>query len=66
MTRLHLVDGTYELYRAHYAPRPGHNAPAGWDAKATVGVAASLLSLLHEADEAVTHIAVAFDKSPRT
>ena len=41
--RLHLVDGTYELFRAHFAPRPDHRAPEGWDAKATVGVAASLL-----------------------
>ena len=36
--RLHIVDGTYELFRAHYAKRPPHQAPAGWDAKATVGV----------------------------
>jgi hypothetical protein len=49
--RLHLVDGTYELFRAHYAPRPGHLAPSGWDAKATVGVASSLLGLLHDTDE---------------
>ena len=27
--RLHLIDGTYELYRAHFAPRPGHTAPDG-------------------------------------
>ena len=40
VTRLHLVDGTYELFRAHYAPRPDHRAPGGWDAKATVGVVA--------------------------
>ena len=66
MTRLHLVDGTYELFRAHYAPRPDHRAPAGWDAKATVGVVASLLALLNEADEAVTHIAVAFDNPIRS
>ena len=26
------------LYRAHYAPRPGHEGPAGQDFKATVGV----------------------------
>src|SRR3954466_5927835 len=64
--RLHLVDGTYELYRAHYSKRPEHRAPAGWDAKATVGVVASLLSLLNEADEAVTHIAVAFDNPIRS
>lgn len=59
--RLHLIDGTYELYRAHYAPRPGHADPSGRDAKATVGIAQSLLALLHDSDEAVTHVAVAFD-----
>jgi 5'-3' exonuclease len=64
--RLHLVDGTYELFRAHYAPRPDHRAPGGWDAKATVGVAASILALLHEAAEAVTHIAVVFDNPIRS
>jgi 5'-3' exonuclease len=65
-SRLHLVDGTYELFRAHYAPRPEHRAPEGWDAKATVGLIASLLSLLHEEAEAVTHIAVAFDNPIRS
>src|SRR3954469_23192852 len=64
--RLHLVDGTYELYRAHYSPRPDHRAPAGWDAKATVGVVSSLLALLHDAAEAVTHLAVAFDNPIRS
>jgi 5'-3' exonuclease len=64
--RLHLVDGTYELFRAHYAPRPGHVAPSGRDAKATVGVVGSILALLHEAEEAVTHLAVAFDNPIRS
>jgi 5'-3' exonuclease len=64
--RLHLVDGTYELFRAHFAPRPGHTAPEGWDAKATVGVVYSLLALLHEEAEAVTHLAVAFDNPIRS
>ncbi len=64
--RLHLIDGTYELYRAHYAPRPGHLAPSGSDAKATVGIVESLLSLLHDGDEAVSHIAVAFDNPIRS
>jgi 5'-3' exonuclease len=64
--RLHLVDGTYELFRAHYAPRPDHRAPGGWDAKATVGVAASMLALLHDPAEEVTHIAVAFDNPIRS
>jgi 5'-3' exonuclease len=64
--RLHLVDGTYELFRAHYAPRPGHLAPSGRDAKATVGVVGSLLALLHEKEESVTHLAVAFDNPIRS
>jgi len=59
--RLHLVDGTYELYRAHFSKRPGHTDPAGRDRKATVGIVGSLLALLDDPDEAVTHIAVAFD-----
>lgn len=64
--RLHLVDGTYELYRAHYSPRPDHRAPGGWDAKATVGVVSSLLALLHDRDEDLTHVAVAFDNPIRS
>ena len=64
--RLHLVDGTYELYRAHYSPRPDHREPSGTDAKATVGIVESMLALLHDADEAVTHIAVVFDNPIRS
>ncbi|HSS38926.1 MAG TPA: flap endonuclease, partial [Polyangia bacterium] len=64
--RLHLVDGTYELFRAHYAKRPDHHDPSGADRKATVGVVSSLLALLHDAEEAVTHIAVAFDNPIRS
>ena len=59
--RLHLIDGTFELFRAHYAPRPGRTAPNGQDVKATVGVAASLLRLMDDPDEQATHLAVAFD-----
>jgi len=64
--RLHLVDGTYELFRAHYAKRPDHRDPSGADRKATVGVVSSLLALLHDPDEAVTHLAVAFDNPIRS
>ena len=64
--RLHLVDGTYELYRAHFSPRPGTRSPDGRDVKATVGLVTSLLALLHDADEAVTHLAVAFDNPIRS
>jgi len=64
--RLHLVDGTYELYRAHYSPRPDHRDPAGVDPKATVGIVESMLALLHDPDEAVTHVAVVFDNPIRS
>ncbi len=64
--KLHLIDGTYELYRAHFAPRPGHLTPSGEDGKATVGIVESLLSLLNDAEEAVGHIAVAFDNPIRS
>jgi 5'-3' exonuclease len=59
--RLHVIDGTYELFRAHFSPRPSHTDATGKDNKATVGVVMSLLSLLSEPAEAVTHLAVAFD-----
>jgi 5'-3' exonuclease len=58
--RLHLVDGTFELFRAHYSPGPTRTAD-GRDVKATVGVARSLVGLLGDRDEQVTHVAVAFD-----
>ena len=44
--RLHLVDGTFELFRAHYSKRPALRAPDGREVKAAVGVAQSLLGLL--------------------
>ena len=59
--RLHVIDGTYELFRAHYSRRPTRIAPDGMDVKGTLGVVSSLLGLLADPEEAVTHIAVAFD-----
>lgn len=59
--RVHLVDGTFELFRAHYGRRPGHTAPDGRDLKATVGVVSSILALFEDLDEQATHVAVAFD-----
>ena len=59
--RLHLIDGTFELFRAHYSKRPDRVAPNGMNVKATVGVLSSLIGLLEESDEQVTHLAVAFD-----
>ena len=64
--RLHLVDGTFELYRAHFSPRPDRFAADGRDIKATVGVASSMLSLLHEEAEAVTHLGIFFDNPIRS
>lgn len=59
--RVHLVDGTYELFRAHFSKRPPHRAADGSDNGATVGLVASLLALLADPLEDVTHVAVAFD-----
>ncbi|MYD97790.1 MAG: flap endonuclease [Gammaproteobacteria bacterium] len=59
--RLHVVDGTFELYRAQYAPRPDRSAPNGMDVKGVVGVMSSMLGLLDDPEEQVTHLAVAFD-----
>src|SRR5713101_8044716 len=64
--RLHLVDGTYELFRAHYSKRPPHRAPDGSDKKATLALASAMLALLHDGGEAVTHVAVAFDNPIRS
>jgi 5'-3' exonuclease len=64
--RIHLIDGTFELYRNHFAPRPGHAGPKGEDVKATVGLAASLLQLVHDEAEGVTHVAIAFDNPIRS
>lgn len=55
--RVHLVDGTFELFRSYYgAPQVRHN---GREVGATRGILRSMLSLLSE--PGVTHVAVAFD-----
>ncbi len=63
--RLHLVDGTYELFRAHFSRRPPHSA-GGRDLKATAGLASSMLALLSDPRESVTHVAIAFDNPIRS
>ena len=55
--QVHLVDGTYELFR-HYFALPHHENSAGQEVAATRGVLASLLSLLAGGG---THVAVATD-----
>ena len=64
--RLHLVDGTYELFRAHFSKRPDHRSPTGQPLKAVVGLAASLLALAQDPEEDVTHIGVAYDNPIRS
>lgn len=66
MKRLHLVDGTYELFRAFYSKRPDHRTPAGAPAKAVLGLVHSLLALTTDAAELATHVAVAFDNPIRS
>lgn len=64
--RLHLVDGTYELFRAHFSRRPPHPGPDGTPLKATVQLVSSLLALLADPSERPTHLAVAFDNPIRS
>ncbi|MFN7143546.1 MAG: 5'-3' exonuclease H3TH domain-containing protein [Myxococcota bacterium] len=66
MATLHVVDGTFELFRAHFSKRPGHVRPDGKELKATAGMVSSLIALLADPNEAVTHIAVAFDNPIRS
>jgi 5'-3' exonuclease len=56
--RIHLVDGTYELFRAHFGA-PSALGPDGSEVGATRGILRSLLSLLR--GEGVSHVACAFD-----
>lgn len=58
MTTLHLVDGTYELFRNHFGAPP-RETPEGWEIGAVAGLMSSTLSLLASGD--VTHIGAAFD-----
>ncbi|MGZ4797913.1 MAG: 5'-3' exonuclease [Acidimicrobiia bacterium] len=54
---VHLIDGTYELFRHHFAV-PEHQDPDGIEVAATRGVVGSMLMLL---EEGATHVAVATD-----
>ena len=56
--KLHLVDATFELFRAYYS-RPSRRAPDGRPVNAVQGLVDSMLSLLREPD--VTHIGAATD-----
>jgi 5'-3' exonuclease len=56
--KIHLIDGTYELFRNFYGVPP-KKAPDGREVGATLGLLSSLLALLTLPD--VTHVACAFD-----
>jgi 5'-3' exonuclease len=56
---IHLVDATYELFRAHYSPRPPVRAPDGREVGAVTGLMYTLLTLLR--DEGATHVGCATD-----
>ena len=57
--RLHLVDATYELFRAHYAPRPPILGAGGRNLSGVGGLIDQLLFLLRE--EGATHVGCATD-----
>jgi 5'-3' exonuclease len=56
--QVHLVDGTYELFR-HFFALPEHLDPSGVDVSAVRGVVGSVLGLL---EEGATHVGVATDQ----
>ena len=56
--KIHLVDGTYELFRAHFGAPPKKSL-SGQEVGATLGLVRSMMLLLN--DPEVTHVAVAFD-----
>jgi 5'-3' exonuclease len=56
--KIHLVDGTYELFRHHFGAPP-RKAPDGREVGATVGLLRSLYALV--TTPGITHVGVAFD-----
>lgn len=62
--QIHLVDATYELFRAHFAPRPRIRGRDGTDLTAVVGLVWTLLALLR--DEGATHVGCATDRVIRS
>ena len=58
--RVHLLDATYELFRAHYAPRPPVLGRDGVNLSGVSGLVDQLLYLLRE--EGATHVGCATDR----
>ncbi len=57
--RVHLVDATYELFRAHFSPRPPVRSSDGTNLSGVAGLVGTLLTLLR--DEGATHVGCATD-----
>ena len=58
--QVHLVDATYELFRAHYAPRPPVLGREGVVLSGVSGLCDQLLFLLRE--QGATHVGCATDR----
>lgn len=56
--KVHLIDGTYELFRSWFGA-PAATSPSGAEVGATRGFLRSMAAMLR--DERVTHVACAFD-----
>ena len=61
---LHLVDATYELFRAHFAPRPPVIGRDGRNLSGVSGLVEQLLHLLR--DEGASHVGCATDRVVRS
>ena len=57
--KLHLLDGTYEIFRSHFGRKDTVVGPDGMNLRATLGIMESTLALLRE--PGVTHLAASFD-----
>ncbi len=62
--QVHLVDATYELFRAYHAPRPQVRGRDGMPLTAVAGLVGTLLALLR--DEGATHVGCAHDRVIRS
>lgn len=56
--QVHLVDGTYELFRHFYSPAGGHTNSSGEEVGATRGVLRTVIGML---DDGIGHVGVATD-----
>jgi 5'-3' exonuclease len=62
--QVHLVDATYELFRAHFAPRPPVLGTGGLPLSGVSGLVEQLLFLLRE--QGATHVGCATDRVIRS